>query len=189
MRQPAASMVRIILVFVRRFGLATLLVLAATGSARAQGGYSLRMTLDYQGRSYNVAAISIAADQRTELNVDPVGALRVYVRALTLPGVPDQVLLDMQVYEPRGSSQAQVSSFTMPAYLGTANSTEMKTVYGPLLVRAYVDLATAGGGVSAPPRPAATPSMRAPTPFVDQAPVRPQALPQPLPSPLPPPGN
>ena len=189
MRQPGATTVRIILVFARRFGLALLLAAAASDIAGAQTAYSLRMTLDYQGRSYSVAPTNIAADQRTELTVDPVGGLRVYVRAIALPGVADQALIDMQVYEPRGSSQAQISSFTMPAYLGTSNSSEMKTVYGPLTVRSYVDLATAGSGGSMPPPRPATPSMRAPTPMVDEAPVRPQALPAPLPSPLPPPGG
>jgi hypothetical protein len=187
MRQPDATTARIILVFARRFGLALLLAAAACDIAAAQGGYSLRMTLDYQGRSYSVEPTHVAADQRTELTVEPVGGLRVYVRAISLPGVADQALIDMQVYEPRGSSQAQISSFTMPAYLGTSNSSEMKTVYGPLTIRAYVDQANAAAG-AAPPRPA-TPSMRAPTPMVDEAPVRPQALPAPLPSPLPPPGG
>lgn len=191
MPQPAATAAAIILVFARRFGLALLLSMFAVGASRAQGGYSLRMTLDYQGKTYSVAPTNIPSDQRTELTVNPVGALRVYVRAIGLPGVAGQALLDMQVYEPRGGTQSQLSSFTMPVYLGTDNSSAMKTVYGDLTVRAYVDAASAGaGGATTPATAAPPPPPRATqTPLNMGEPVRPQALPAPLPSPLPPPGQ
>jgi hypothetical protein len=193
MTQLATTAAAIILVFARRFGLALMLSMLACGAARAQDGYSLRMTLDYQGKTYSVAPTSVPTDQRTELTVNPVGALRVYVRAIGLPGVADQALMDMQIYEPRGGTQSQLSSFTMPVYLGTDNSSSMKTVYGDLTVKAYVDTANAGaGGATTPgnamPRPAAAPAPRpTQTPLNMGEPVRPQALPAPLPSPLPPP--
>ena len=190
MTQPGATAAAIILVFARRFGLALLLSMFAAGAAQAQGGYSLRMTLDYQGKTYSVASSNIPSDQRTELTVSPVGALRVYVRAIGLPGVAGQALMDMQVYEPKGASQSQLSSFTMPVYLGTDNSSAMKTVYGDLTVRAYVDSASAGAGGATTPPPSAPPPPRATqTPLNMGEPVRPQALPAPLPSPLPPPGG
>jgi hypothetical protein len=193
MTQPVATAAAIILVFARRFGLALLLSLFAAGSAQAQGGYSLRMSLDYQGKTYTVAPSNVPTDQRTELTVSPVGALRVYVRAIGLPGVSGQALLDVQVYEPRGASQSQLSSFTMPVYLGVDNSSQMKTVYGDLQVRAYVDSASAGAGGATTPGTFATPPPPPPratqTPLNMGEPVRPQALPAPLPSPLPPPGN
>lgn len=189
MRQPATAAVRIILVFARRFGIALLVAAAAGGVARAQGGYSLRMTLDYQGRSYTVAPTSVPTDQRTELNVDPVGGLRVYVRAIGLPGVAGQALLDLQVFEPRGNVQAQVSSFTMPVYLGTSNSTDLKTVYGTLVVRTYVDLDSAGAGGGTAPLPPPPPPRATQTPLQLDGPITPQALPAPLPSPYPAPGS
>ncbi|WP_428309427.1 hypothetical protein [Hydrocarboniphaga sp.] len=192
MEQPAATAAAIILVFARRFGLALLLSVLASGAARAQGGYSLRMSLDYQGKTYNVAPTTVPSDQRTELTVSPVGALRAYVRAIGLPGVAGQALLDVQIYEPRGATQSQLSSFTMPVYLGTDNSSQMKTVYGDLLVRAYVDSASAGAGGATTPAnamPPPPPPRATQTPLNMGEPVRPQALPAPLPSPLPPPGG
>ncbi|MDB5969827.1 MAG: hypothetical protein JWQ90_2277 [Hydrocarboniphaga sp.] len=187
MRQTSATAAPIIPVFVRRFGIALLLSMLASGAVRAQSAYSLRMTLDYQGKTYEVAPTSLPSDQRTELSVSPVGALRVYVRAIGLPGVAGQALMDMQIYQPRNGSQAQLSSFTMPVYLGTSNSSQMKTVYGDLNVNAYVDLASAGAGGSTVP--AAAPPRATQTPLNMGEPVRPQALPAPLPSPLPAPGG
>lgn len=192
MQQAGATMRRIILVFSRRFGLALLLTMLAGGAARAQGGYSLQMSLEYQGRTYNVAPTRIASDQRTELTLDPVGGLRAYVRAISLPGVAGQALLDIQVYQPRNGQQSQLSSFTMPVYMGTNNSSQMKTVYGDLLVRAYVDTLSAGAGGDTTPMPATPPPpppRATQTPLNMGEPVRPQALPAPLPSPLPPPGG
>ena len=188
MRPSAATVRRIILVFACRFGAALLLTFGVLVPAQAQSAYSLQLEIGWQGRSFKVAPTVVGVVDRVELIVEPIGSLRAYGRAVALPGVDGQVMLDLQVYQLRKGSLLQLTSFTMPSFLGTTNSSETVTVDGPLLVRAYVDVAAAGAGAvpgsPAPPPPAPAPRATQ-MPLTLDAPVKPRPLAIPPPPPPP----
>lgn len=160
---------RIIPVFARAFG--ALVLGTAAAAVQAQGGYRLKLDLDYDGNTYTVPTTSIPASERVELIAQPGGALKVYVRAMRLPGTSGQTLLDMQVYHHKNGALSQLSSLSMPAYLGADNTAEVSTVYGKLAIRAHVDEGSGAPGVpAATPAPGQQPEYR-PLPAEPEAPA------------------
>lgn len=165
-----------------------LLAVLAPGWAGAQSAYHVQMQLDLDGRKFEVPMTMLTTADKTLVPSTPSG-LSVYVRPIAMPGVAGQALLDVQVYEFKGSAQIRLASLTMPSYLGTQNSAEVATsAKGKLTVNAYLDQGAApaaGPAAASTAAPVATTARPAPRP--SPAYEAPASAPAPASSPFPPP--
>lgn len=211
MNSFTAMAARIISVLSGRFVALACLAVLSVGTAQAQTAFKVKIGLEYKGGLYTVRSTSLSSGDRVELPVDPKGVLRVYARAIPIPGINGQALVDLQVYESRGGVQVQITSLTMPVYLATENTADVDSKQGKLKISAFVEdsgAAAAAPMVEAPglqpiqgpspsstqpaPLPTVTPSQALPPPpYVKKAPGGPISIPEgavPVPVPVPAPG-
>lgn len=173
---------RIIRFFARFFGAAALL---AAGGAAAQPAYQIQLDIAVEAQHYTVAPTAVPAGQRVEVRVSP-GGMRAYVRAIRLQGVEGQMLLEVQLYEPVGSNQAQVAVATIPSFVGADNTAELVSAKGKVRIKAFVD-AAAPDAATAPAAagPASTPYISEQGPAGPTSTPLPKGLDAPLPAPKP----
>ncbi len=154
-----ARAARIILVFrcvfLRRLLAVAGLALLATSAAQAQSALRVKLSLEYKGGLYTVQPSALSTGDRAELPVDPRGVIKVFARAISLPGVSGQALVDLQIYESRGGAQSQVAALTMPVYFDTNNVSDVASRSGNLKITAYV---TDGSQPARTARPQAVPA-------------------------------